>query len=237
MTDSQAVKNVLITGAAGGLGSELALACARRGAQLILLDRNLSGLEALCEKVEQSGAPAPGFCQIDLVKADPESMAELVTELVAAYGGIDGLAHCAARFQGLQPMDQVGGDTWLSVLQVNLNAAWLVTVSCLPSLRARGGTIVFPLDEPAAAGPAYWGPYGVSHSALRTMTQTLAEELEPSSCKVYGVYPGPMRTVLRATAYHAEDPSSVRSPSVPAEKIAEAMLQRDAKRPVFWTVT
>jgi NAD(P)-dependent dehydrogenase (short-subunit alcohol dehydrogenase family) len=237
MTDTQAAKNILITGAAGGLGSALAMACASRGAQLMLLDRNLRGLEELCDKVEQSGAPAPGFCQLDLVKADPDSMADLVAEMVGAYGGIDGLAHCAARFQGLQPMDQVGGDTWLSVLQVNLNAAWLVTMSCLPSLRKSGGTIVFPLDEPAAAGPAYWGPYGVSHSALRTMAQTLAEELEPSSCKVYGVYPGPMRTALRATAFHAEDPSSVPSPSVAAEQIAAAMLERDLGRPVFWKVS
>ena len=228
-------KNVLITGAAGGLGSALALACARRGARVILLDRNMRGLQEVCDRIEATGAPAPGFCQLDLVKADPASMSELVTELVSSYGGIDAVAHCAARFQGLQPMDQVGGDTWLSVLQVNLNAAWLVTVSCLPSLRARGGTIVFPLDEPAAEGSAYWGPYGVSHSALRTMAQTLAEELDGTSCKVYGVYPGPMRTALRATAYHAEDPNAVRGPEVPAEAIACALLERDEKRPVFWT--
>lgn len=236
MNSDSSGKNVLITGAAGGLGSALALACARRGARLILLDRNLRGLEEVCDRIEATDAPAPGFCQLDLVKADPGSMSELVSDLVESYGGIDAVAHCAARFQGLQPLDQVGGDTWLSVLQVNLNAAWLVTVSCLPSLRERGGTIVFPLDEPAAEGSAYWGPYGVSHSALRTMAQTLAEELEETSCRVYGVYPGPMRTALRATAYHAEDPNAVRGPEVPAEAIARAMLERDEQRPVFWWV-
>lgn len=236
MNSNSPGKNVLITGAAGGLGSALAMACARRGARLILLDRNLPGLEAVCDQIEAVGAPAPGYCQLDLAKADPASMTELVTDLVASYGGIDAVAHCAARFQGLQPIDQVGGDTWLSVLQVNLNAAWLVTVSCLPSLRARGGTIVFPLDEPAAEGSAYWGPYGVSHSALRTMAQTLAEELEGTSCKVYGVYPGPMRTALRATAFHAEDPTEVRGPEVPAEEIARVMLEGDGRCPVFWRV-
>lgn len=236
MSNAHSEKNILITGAAGGLGSALALALARRGARLILLDRNMRGLEEVCDKVEQAGAPAPGFCQLDLVKVDPGNMAELVADLVSNYGGIDGLAHCAVRFQGLQPLDQVGGDTWLSVMQINLNAAWLVTVSCLPSLRARGGTIVFTLDEPAADGTAYWGPYGVSQSALRTMAQTLSEELENTSCRVFGVYPGPMRTALRATAYHAEDPRAVPVPERAAESIAIAMLEKRKKRPVFWHV-
>lgn len=236
MGQVQSDKNIMITGAAGGLGTALAIALAKRGVRLILLDRQLKDLEAVCDRVEQAGGPAPAYCQLDLVKADPGSMAELVASLVSEYGGIDGLAHCAVRFQGLQPLDQVRGDTWLSVMQVNLNAAWLITVSCLPSLRARAGTVVFTLDEPAAGGPAYWGPYGVSQAALKTMAQTLSEELDNTSCRVFGVYPGAMRTALRATAYHAEDPQMVRSPEVAAEAIAEVMLDRSRRKPVFWHV-
>lgn len=223
MTDQEPIPNILITGATGGLGSALALACARRGARVILLDRRRRPLETLCDEVEALGAPAPGYGEVDLAQVGPEGLQELVQGLTEAYGGIDGLAHCAARFEGLKPLDQVTPQDWLLDLQVNLNAAWLMTVSCLPSLRERAGTVVFVTDAAARSG-AYWGSYGVSKAALEGLSAILAEELDNTDCRVHTVDPGPMRTGLRSSAYLAEDPNSVPVPAEAADQIADLLM-------------
>lgn len=218
-------KTILITGAAGGLGSALAQQCAARGAQLVLLDRDRRGLDKVCRMVEDAGAPAPGYCDIDLCELTPDNCEELLNGIVESYGALHGLVHCAARFDGLQPLDQVAGDAWLGHLQVNLNAAWLLTVTALPELQGSGGMVVFPINEEAGQGDAYWGPYGASQGALRSMVSTLKEELEGTGCEVVLFNPGPMRTGIRAKAYHSEDPSTLPLPDFAAEKISTLLFQ------------
>lgn len=215
--------NVLITGATGGLGKALALECARRGARVILIDRNKRQLERLCDEIESLGAPAPGFCDVDLATAGPEALDELVAGLADAYGGLHGLVHAAVRFDGLRPMDQISPEDWLLTLQVNVNVAWLLTVACLPRLRETRGKVVFLLDEDAM-GNAYWGAYGVSKAAVATLAATLNEELEGSGCDVIALDPGPMRTDLRASAYLAEDPNTVPPPDEAAARIADRLV-------------
>ena len=222
---NDAPKNLLITGAAGGLGSALAEACARQGAQVLLLDANLKGLERTCDVVEAVGGHAPGYCKVDLSTAGPDPINELLEAFRGTYGELDGLVHCAARFTGLQPMEQVQGDEWLKSLQVNLNAAWLLSSLALPSLRSGpGGRLAFLLDAVRRPGGAYWGAYGVAKAGLAEMAAILASELEHSAVEVGGFSPGPMRTGLRATAFHAEDPTTVPEPTVAAEALASWLL-------------
>ncbi|WP_191621280.1 SDR family NAD(P)-dependent oxidoreductase [Marinihelvus fidelis] len=233
MSNSKHVKTVLITGAAGGLGRSLALACAKQGMQLVVLDKDRRGLAGLCDEIECSGAPAPGVCEYDLVALGPDQCDELVSGIVEAYGQLDGLVHCATRFDGLQPLDQVAGDAWLGHMQVNLNAPWLLTRTALPALRDQGGAVVFAINDDAARGKAYWGPYGTSQSALQTMVTMLFEECEGTPCRVYGINPGPMRTGVRAKAFHTEDPSSVPSPDRAAGKFLDAVLGKCAAGPAL----
>jgi NAD(P)-dependent dehydrogenase (short-subunit alcohol dehydrogenase family) len=219
-------RNILITGAAGALGSALALECARRGARVLLLDRDLRGLEQLCDQVESVGAQGPGYCQLDLAEAGPEQCEALLQQLRDAYGPIDALVHCAARFHALQPLDQVAPKEWLQSVQVNLNSAWLLSVACLPDLRKQpGARLVFTTDTLAAEGRAYWGPYGVSKAGQQALAQMFAEELEGSACRVFAVDPGPMRSPLRATAYHAEHPAAVATADHAAAFFADLLFQ------------
>ncbi len=216
-------KNILITGANGGLGPAQALACARRGARVILLDRKRKPLEALCDEVEALDAPAPGYVDLDLAQAGPDAFQELVAGLEETYGALNGLAHCHARFDGLRPLDQVTPQDWLMDVQVNLNATWLLTISCLSSLKAGAGRVAFVLDS-EARGKAYWGAYGVSKAALEGLAATLAEELEGTRCAVTAFDPGPLRTGLRAAAFLAEDPATIPSPDESADRLADFLL-------------
>jgi len=221
MTENTSNKTILVTGATGGLGTAVALACAAEGAQLVLLGRKSKPLERLCDQIEALGAPAPGYCALDLATAGPDAVEELLDGLVEAYGGIDGLVHCAARFESLRPFELEQPQDWLLDLQVNLNAAWLFTRACLPSLRERAGTVVFFKDG-NAVGEAYWGGYGVAKAALAAMADMLAEELESGPVTVLNIEPGPLRTGLRAAAYLAEDPNTIPEPTEVARQVAKA---------------
>lgn len=222
MAEAQ-TRNVLITGATGGLGEAIALACAARGAQVVLLDRRQRPLERLCDRIEASGGLAPGYVDVDLAAVGPEELSDLVQRLSEAYGAMDVVVHAAARFDGLRPLDQVAPPDWLLDLQVNLNVAWLLSVSCLPGLRERRGKLVF-FDDEDARQSAYWGGYGVAKGALQSLARLFSEELEDSGCEVVHFDPGPLRTDLRAAAYLAEDPNTVPEPTAVADALAERLL-------------
>jgi NAD(P)-dependent dehydrogenase (short-subunit alcohol dehydrogenase family) len=72
---------------------------------------------------------------------------------------------------------------------------------------------------------AYWGAYGVSKHALKTLTSQFAAECTSSGIQVLGINPGPMRTPLRASAYHGEDPATQPDPSQAAAGILELLCR------------
>ncbi len=199
---------------------------AARGDRLLLLDRQPGRLDALSDAIVARGADCPGTCPLDLASAGPEAFEDLTRILVREYGGLDVLIHAAARFTGLRPLDQVQPPEWLHTMQVNVNAAWLLSVTCLPLLRqSRRGQILFLLDDEERVTRAYWGAYGVSKVALRGMAKLFESELDGSGVQVLAYDPGPMRTPLRASAYLAEDPETQPRPEDAARRILE-LLER-----------
>ncbi len=215
---------VLITGAVGGLGSELALQLAQRGASLLLIDLDSSGLDALSDRICAKNLEEPGVCPLDLANSGPAEFEAIVEILEAQFGGLDVFIHCAAVFPGLQPIDQILNEKWQECMQVNVNAAWQATRSFLPLLKAgEKGRIILIHDNEQISGSAYWGAYGVSKAALNSFGKILEQELHGTTVKVMNHFPGPMRTGLRAKAYLAEDPGSVPCPSSAAAIIIDKL--------------
>ncbi|MCW8926237.1 MAG: SDR family NAD(P)-dependent oxidoreductase, partial [Xanthomonadales bacterium] len=210
--------------AAGGLGSALAVECAQAGADLVLIDKNRRGLEQLSDRVTGLGLSAPGLYPLDLGGAGVDDFNNLIETIASEYGGLDALVHCAADFDGLQPLEQINPQDWLRSMQVNVNAPWLLSCCCLPLLNESGnGRLFFLLDDLDIVTDAYWGAYGVSKSALAGMVRQFQAALDNTGISVRGIIPGPMRTTFRAKAYHAENPLDQPEPIVVAKKIV-AML-------------
>ena len=213
-------QTVLITGAAGGLGSALARQLADSGAALMLLDKDSKGLDGVHDRIRDAGQEAPGLCPLDLAAAGPDEFGQLAAILAEEFDGLNHLVHCAASFDGLTPLDQVQPADWLRCMQVNLNAAWLLTVHCLPLLKLeRGSSITFVTEQESVSAGAYWGAYGISKSAVRSLAAMFKEELTASGIRVLMAEPGPMGTALRARAYLAEDPGTQSSPDEAATKV------------------
>jgi NAD(P)-dependent dehydrogenase (short-subunit alcohol dehydrogenase family) len=217
-------KTLLITGAAGSLGSALAVLAANRGFNLVLLDRDKQGLERLYDRITEEGHPEPALQLTDLVAAGPADIDVILAAIQGEFGGLDAVVHCAARFENLVPLEHVPPEEWLLTMQVNLNAAWLLSAKSLPLLRESGqGHLYFMLEELDRVGGALWGPYGVSKLALRALVGQLAAECQSSCIEVLGINPGPMRSSLRARAYLAENPAAQPSPVGAAEQILDLL--------------
>lgn len=220
-------KTILITGAAGGLGSALALQCASLGADLVLLDKNRRGLGELSDRITRQGLTSPGLYPLDLAGAGPAEFDDLLQTLESKFGGLYALIHCALDFDGLQPLDQVAPQDWLRSMQVNVNAPWLLSCTVLPLLKkSESGRLFFILDDLETVTGAYWGAYGTGKAALTGLVRQFDEMLSNTTIFVRGINPGVMRTGLRAKIYQAENPLNQPEPEIAATRIA-AMLTGD----------
>jgi len=213
-------RTVIVTGAAGSLGAALAMACASEGCNTVMLDCDRKGLDSAYDRITEAGLPQPALYPLDLSVAGPEHYEAMIASIESEFGGLDAVVHCAARFEGLVPLDQVSPPEWLMHVQVNLNAAWLLSAHCLPLLRkSESGRLYFLLEDLPRMNGAFWGPYGVSKHALRALVSQFAAENGPSGIQVLGINPGPVRSALRSRAYHAENPASQPDPQWAAKQL------------------
>jgi NAD(P)-dependent dehydrogenase (short-subunit alcohol dehydrogenase family) len=205
---------ILVTGASGGLGAALARACGSLGARVVLSGRNVGRLEATYDQIVAAGGPRPSIAPLDLERADASHYTALSDAVRSEFGRLDGLAHLAGQLGELAPVEHYDVVTWLRVMHVNVNAAFILTQALLPLLRtSQDGSIVFTTSGVSVRGRAYWGAYAASKFAVEGLMQVLADETADATCiRVNSVNPGPMRTRMRASAYPGEDPSTLPEP-------------------------
>jgi NAD(P)-dependent dehydrogenase (short-subunit alcohol dehydrogenase family) len=198
---------ILITGAGGGLGGTAALALARHGAQIILLDNKIPKLEAVYDRIKAAKAPEPILYPFDLAGANEAEYQELADKIEEKYGSLQGVLHSAVEFGGFTPLALQSTKDWGHTLNVNLNAPFLLSRVLLPVLqKSQTASIVFTSDSSARSVPAYSGAYGISKIALEGLAKILAEELESfKKIRVNILIPGPVASPLRKRAYPAED--------------------------------
>lgn len=208
-------KVILITGAGDGIGRACALACAQLGATVLLLGRTQKKLEAVYDEIRAAGGAEPGLIPLNLATAKANDFHELAAMLEKEFGRIDGLLHCAAILGDITPQEMADTDTWLQVMQVNVNAPAFLTQAMVPLLRqSKGASVVFTSSSVGRRGRAFWGAYAVSKAAVESLTQILDDELEHTgTIRVNAVNPGATRTAMRARAYPAENPEALKSPA------------------------
>lgn len=207
-------KVILATGAGDGIGRAAALAFAARGATLILLGRTVEKLEAVYDAIESAGGAQPALFPLDLTKATEQDCEQLASAIGETFGRLDGLLHNASLLGERRPIANSSLSAWQEVMQVNVNAAFLLTRTLLPLLeQAPQASVVFTSSGVGRRGRAYWGAYAVSKFATEGLMQVLADELENTSrVRVNSLNPGATNTAMRRSAYPAEEPTRNPSP-------------------------
>lgn len=205
-------KVILVTGAGDGLGQAAAKAYAAHGATVVLLGRTIPKLEKTYDAIVEAGGPEPALYPLNLEGATPKDYEQLAETLNEQFGGLHGLLHSAAILGTTSPIQQHDIDTWYKVMQVNLNAPFVMTRALLPLMRnTAGSSIVFTTDDKSRA---YWGAYGISKDALTSFMKILADELdtENNAVRVNAINPGAVRTQMRVRAFPGEDPNTLPLP-------------------------
>ena len=207
-------KTILVTGAGDGIGRTAALTYASHGATVILLGRTESKLEQVYDEIEAAGWPKPGLVALDLATATEENAVNLANGLAGEFPHLDGLLHNASILGERRPIESTAYTAWQEVMQVNVNAQFLLTRHLLPLLQAApAASIIFTSSSVGRTGRAYWGAYAVSKFATEGFMQVLADELENTSkVRVNSLNPGATNTAMRRSAYPAEKPSNNPSP-------------------------
>ncbi|UNK71962.1 SDR family oxidoreductase [Microbacterium sp. H1-D42] len=225
----------VITGAASGMGAEVARSLARRGARLALLDRNGEGLAALVADLNGTGHTTH---VIDL--ADDAAVRALAGEIEAQHPEVRSLITCAGSSM-LGNIDQLTMDEMRWLMDVNLWGTVNITQALLPALRrAQQAHITHLVSLYGLGAPAGRIPYAMSKFAVRGFSEALRHELEGTSVTVGAVYPAGVRTgiILHGRYAAALDPAVAQraadaqaamyrtEPTDAAERIVEATVRR-----------
>jgi NAD(P)-dependent dehydrogenase (short-subunit alcohol dehydrogenase family) len=206
-------RTLLVTGAGDGIGRAVSLAFAAHGATVVLLGKTVRKLEAVYDAIEASGGPTPAIYPMHLEGATPHDFDALAETLQTNFGRLDGMLHNAATLPYLSRIKDYDPTDWLKVMQVNLNAPFALTQSCLPLLeQSADARLLFTTDAAGHRAKAFWGAYGVSKFGVEGLAQTLAEELEKTAIRVNWIDPGPTRTALRRRVFPGEDLGALKSP-------------------------
>ena len=184
-------RTILVTGAGGGLGRDIVLACGRAGAHVILSDYNKDLAKTSLAALEAAG----GTGEIRLADlSDPASIAALGASLDGPLHGLINNGAIATGIGGIGYRD-IEIDVWDKVMQVNVRGTWLMIRACADALIASGSGRVVNL----ASDTALWGAqnllaYTSSKGAVMAMTRSLAREMGPEGVGLTAIAPGIMTT-------------------------------------------
>ncbi|MEV0672011.1 SDR family NAD(P)-dependent oxidoreductase [Mycobacterium sp. NPDC050441] len=189
-------KKAVITGASSGIGRELALALAQRGATLALAARRKDLLDDLADEIAGPRARRPVVLPVDL--AVPGSAAELGRRALDALGGVDiAVNNAGANLTGAQSL--VADSTAArAVFEVNVWSPLALTSALLPAMRAADSGVIVNVTSTVQAVPLpLLGYYAASKAALAQATKSLRLELAGTGIQVLEVVPGATDTALR----------------------------------------
>ena len=186
-------KSVLLTGASGAIGAEVAGLLARRGARLALSARREARLQALADEIESTGQPRPFVLPADL--GQPGEAAALGVRALQALGEVDVLVNNAGS--SLQGLAWVVGDRGEAreVFETNVWSPLALAAALAPSMIERGGGVIVNVGSMARVSPfPHLGQYASSRAAISAATQTLDLELGPRGVRVVEFALGPVDT-------------------------------------------
>jgi 3-hydroxybutyrate dehydrogenase len=187
-------RSALITGAAAGIGKEIALAFAREGARVAIADIARDSAAATATLIKEQGGQAIG---VTMDVAIERSVTEGVAAVVAMFGGIDILVSNAG-VQIVRPIEEFSFAEWKGVLAVHLDGAFLTTKACLPGMKTsgRGGTIIYMGSVHSKVASPLKAPYVTAKHGLVGLAKVVAKEGAPFGVRANVICPGFVRTAL-----------------------------------------
>ena len=187
-------KVALVTGAASGLGREIAETYAKAGAAVGIADLNIDGANAVAQAIVAAGGQAIGLA-MDV--SDEEQVNQGVDALVAKFGSIDILVSNAG-VQMIESLDKFEFARWKKMLAIHLDGAFLTTKAALQHMYKgdRGGVVIYMGSVHSHLASKLKAPYVTAKHGLLGLARVLAKEGAPHNVRSHVICPGFVKTPL-----------------------------------------
>ena len=186
-------KSVIITGAASGIGKDIAIRFAQEGAKVAIADLTLDAAESTAEVIREAGGTAIG---VAMDVADELAVNQGVAAVVGKLGGVDVLVSNAG-IQIVHPIDEFPFDQWKKMLAVHLDGAFLTTKACLKHMyKAGGGSVIYIGSVHSKEASLLKAPYVTAKHGLIGLCKVVAKEGAKYGVRANVVCPGFVRTPL-----------------------------------------
>ncbi|MBU2867498.1 SDR family NAD(P)-dependent oxidoreductase [Pacificibacter marinus] len=233
-------KVALVTGAAYGIGAASALALARQGCDVAIMDVSEDMLAETMAALAQTAGRHAAFA-LDL--RQPDKLAPVFNDIVKAMGQVDILVNNAGIQGARKPAVDISPKDWSDAISINLNASFFMAARTGQHLIERGaeGAVVNVTSAHGLVGVTNASPYAVSKAGLIHATKCLAAEWAPHGIRVNAVAPGPTTTKTRVGAHNDPEKRKRVLSRVPmgrlgnAEDVAEAVCYLAGPHATFLT--
>jgi len=221
-------KCILLTGATGGIGHELAFKLNSQGAQLILVGRNENRLKLVSDKLTSA----------QIIKADIATEQGLQI-LISALAGVqlDGIINAAGLNQ-FSTLNKTDKHKIAQMLDTNLLAPMYITQALLPTLKSRPSAFILNVGSTfGSIGFAGYSAYCATKFGLRGFTESLRRELSGTSVKVLYIAPRATKTDMnseKVTQMNLDLGVQTDSPIIVAQQIIEAIRGNKEETYIGW---
>ena len=187
-------KVCIVTGAASGIGKQIAMTYAREGGKVVIADINLQSAQAVVDEIQKAGGQAMA------VTMDVTSESEVnaaVDKVVKAWGGVDVLVSNAG-VQIVHPVEEFPFAEWKKMLAIHLDGAFLTTKACVPHMKAsgRGGSIIYMGSVHSKEASVLKSAYVTAKHGLIGLCKTVSKEGGKHGIRANVICPGFVRTPL-----------------------------------------
>ena len=222
-------KVAIVTGAASGIGREIAFELARAGAAVAIADLNIDGARAVAAEIARTGARAIG---VEMDVTSEAAVHDGTAEVVAQFGGVDILVSNAG-IQIVNPIDQYAYADWKKMLAIHLDGAFLTTRAALPYMYAAGGgTVIYMGSVHSHQASPLKSAYVTAKHGLWGLSRTLAKEGASRGVRSHVVCPGFVRTPL----VEKQIPEQAKELGISEEEVVRNVMLGNTVDGIFTTV-
>lgn len=223
-------KVAFVTGAASGIGREIAVTYAREGAAVAIADMNRDAAVATADAIVAAGGRAIGVaCDV----TDEAQVESAVAETVQTFGGVDILVSNAG-IQIVHPIEEFAYAEWKKMLAIHLDGAFLTTRACIRHMYAsgNGGTIIYMGSVHSKEASLLKSPYVTAKHGLIGLAKTVAKEGAKHKVRANVICPGFVRTPL----VDRQIPEQAEKLGISEDDVVKKVMLKDTVDGEFTTV-
>jgi 3-hydroxybutyrate dehydrogenase len=223
-------KSAIVTGAASGIGKEIALIFAREGAKVAIADLNKAASDATAAEITKRGGRAIG---VAMDVCNEEAVNAGVAAVVAAFGGVDILVSNAG-IQIVHPLEAFTLADWKKMLAIHLDGAFLTTRACLPHMykSKRGGSVIYMGSVHSKEASKLKAPYVTAKHGLIGLAKVVAKEGAEHGVHANVICPGFVRTPL----VDKQIPEQAKELGITEEEVIKNVMLKETVDGEFTTI-